>query len=414
MPLAAALSPEGNAAYSLTHVSNARLLRELKALLVGERASQALIIAHIAEVEARRLYAPAGCPSMFVYCVERLHLSEDAAYRRIRVARAARQFPVLFEAIADGRLHLAAVSAIAPFLSAENVGELIEAATHRRKSDIEEFLASRFPSATPEPRTVVRPIAAGPALGSRACETDHDQLVLGRVETENELVLGRVGTDVSDSNSTTSLSRENETQFLVQVAIPKATHDKLRKAQALLSHVYPNGDVAQVLDRALDTLIAQLETRKVGALRSRVKSGKSGAHAPARYIPAQVRRAVWERDGGRCTFTGEGGHRCSETRFLEFDHVEPFARGGRATVDGLRLRCRAHNQHEAERVYGSGFMEEKRKAKREIEDVAAGLRGLGCNRNEARRAAEFACQQAGTIEERMRFALQSIARRSAS
>jgi hypothetical protein len=81
-----------------------------------------------------------------------------------------------------------------------------------------------------------------------------------------------------------------------------------------------------------------------------------------------VRRAVWERDRGQCTFVGDNGHRCTARRVLEFDHIEPVARGGRASVEGIRLRCRVHNQYEAERVYGAGFMDMKRdEARRERE-----------------------------------------------
>jgi len=73
---------------------------------------------------------------------------------------------------------------------------------------------------------------------------------------------------------------------------------------------------------------------------------------------------VWERDQGRCSFVGTGGRRCDARRFLEFDHVEPVARGGRATIDGMRLRCRAHNQYEAERAFGVDFMRAKREEAR--------------------------------------------------
>jgi 5-methylcytosine-specific restriction endonuclease McrA len=150
-----------------------------------------------------------------------------------------------------------------------------------------------------------------------------------------------------------------EERFLVRLTIDKATHDKLRHAQALLSHAVPSGDVAEVFGRALDTLIVQLERRKTGATtrpqRLRPRSGRN-----QRHIPAHVRRAVWERDGGQCTFVSEAGHRCKARRLLEYDHVDPVARGGEATVGRMRLRCRAHNQYEAERVFGAAFMRRKR------------------------------------------------------
>jgi hypothetical protein len=122
--------------YALAHLSDEALLRDLAALVARDRLTTAALLAHIAEVDVRRLYAPAGYPSMHAYCVEELRLSEDAAFRRIRAARAARQFPVLLAAVADGRLNLAAVCLLAPHLTPENVEELIEAATHRRKFEV--------------------------------------------------------------------------------------------------------------------------------------------------------------------------------------------------------------------------------------------------------------------------------------
>src|SRR5438876_3074749 len=130
--------------YDLSRVSDAALVRKLTVLLAEERIKMTAVLALLAEVDARRLYLPAGFPSMYAYSVGELHLSEDAAYKRIQAARAARQFPALFTALAEGRLHLAAVCLLAPHLTAENAAELIEAATYRPKSEIEELLARRF------------------------------------------------------------------------------------------------------------------------------------------------------------------------------------------------------------------------------------------------------------------------------
>src|SRR5207249_7307707 len=123
--------------------------------------------------------------------------------------------------------------------------------------------------------------------------------------------------------------------------------------------------------------------------------------ANQRYVPAQVRRAVWERDGARCTFVSEAGQRCPARRLLEFDHIDPVARGGRATVESMRLRCRSHNQYGAECTFGTAFMENKRQASRaraakaaddkraREQDVVSWLRRLGFRADEARRAAEL-------------------------
>jgi hypothetical protein len=147
---------------------------------------------------------------------------------------------------------------------------------------------------------------------------------------------------------------------VIQLTISRATHDKLRHAQALLGHSIPSGDVALVLDRALDFLIDRLEKRKLGAT-SQPRPLPRPSHG-RRHVPAAVRREVWERDQGRCTFVGHRGRRCEARTRLEFDHVDPVALGGQATVDRIRLRCRAHNQLEAERAFGEGFMRGKRTA----------------------------------------------------
>jgi 5-methylcytosine-specific restriction endonuclease McrA len=71
----------------------------------------------------------------------------------------------------------------------------------------------------------------------------------------------------------------------------------------------------------------------------------------SRHVPAAVRREVWARDGGQCAFVGRDG-RCPERARLEFHHVVAYADGGATNVSNLELRCRAHNQYEAELTFG--------------------------------------------------------------
>jgi hypothetical protein len=145
-------------------------------------------------------------------------------------------------------------------------------------------------------------------------------------------------------------------RYSIHITVSKVARDKLDYAQALLSHSIPSGDLAEVFERALDTLITAIERRRFADVEN-PRTSPSGTHG--RTIPAEVRRVVWRRDEGRCTFVGEDGHRCDEWRFLEFDHVEPVALGGLPNAEGVRLRCRAHNQYEAERVLGEDFMARK-------------------------------------------------------
>ena len=131
--------------YSLTHLSDQALLADLAVLVTVDRQTTAALLAHIAEVDARKLYLPAACSSMQVYCVQVLHLAEEVAYKRIRAARAARRFPQIFDAIAEGRLHVTGVVLLAPHLTDDNADELLTAAGHKSKTEIEVLLAHRCP-----------------------------------------------------------------------------------------------------------------------------------------------------------------------------------------------------------------------------------------------------------------------------
>ena len=124
-----------------------------------------------------------------------------------------------------------------------------------------------------------------------------------------------------------------------------------------MGHQVPTGDMVLVLKGALKLAKAELEKRKFAAAD---RPGRSRGCKSARGITAEVKRAVKERDGGQCTYVSASGRRCPERARLEFEHVEPVARGGESTVENVRLLCRTHNQLAAEREFGIEFMERKR------------------------------------------------------
>lgn len=88
-----------------------------------------------------------------------------------------------------------------------------------------------------------------------------------------------------------------------------------------------------------------------GASSETDKHVRQRAHR-SRHIPRDVKRAVWQRDGGQCAFVSPGGQRCAERTFLEYHHVQTYADGGPATVANISLRCWRHNQYEAELIFG--------------------------------------------------------------
>jgi len=359
--------------YSLSHLSDDALLRDLASAIARERSATAEVLAHIAEVDTRRLYVPAGYPSMYLYCVRELHLSEDAAFKRIQAARAARRFPAILDGLASGRLHLTGVGLLVPHLTEDNAAELLAAAAHRTKAEIETMLADRFPKSD-----LLTWVAAIPSAGVDRCagQLAPAQVGEGSAPARDRLVevAQPASAHVDPRPRVAPLSHES---FGLQVTLGRSTHQKLRRAQELLGHQIPSGDIAQVLDRVLDLAIAELEKRKYAAT-TKPRRCRRPTAGP-RHIPADVQRAVWKRDGGQCTFVSETGHRCEARKPLEFDHVREVARGGEASVEGIRLRCRAHNQYEAERTFGSEFMRHKRVAAVEARE-AAKSRGSGAGR----------------------------------
>ena len=118
-----------------------------------------------------------------------------------------------------------------------------------------------------------------------------------------------------------------------------------------------------VLDKALDALLEKLmKERFAVGTRPRKQSAAARSAFPSRHIPAEVRRAVYQRRaGGRCEFVDEKGRRCAERGCLEYDHVDGFARTRMHSVDVVRLLCRGHNAHAAEQLYGRVYMERVRR-----------------------------------------------------
>jgi len=306
--------------FARAHLSDTTLLCELASHAAREQGATADLLADLAELESRKLHYKLGYGSLFEYCVQRLHLSEHSAFKRINAARTARRFPAIFERIADGRLNLTAVLLLGPRLNSQNVEELLDEAANLTKAQVLRVLARRFPKEL-----------SGELAPERVNFATHAE----------ELP---VGPDLWE---------------LVARYGPRL-HGQLHYLRDLLSHQIPSGKLGEVLDRAVAIAIGVTVKRKFSATDHSRSS--AGSLSNARSIPAHVKKAVWRRDRGRCTYVSPDGRRCGSRWQIEYDHRQAFARGGDATVDNVRLLCRAHNQYAAETTFGSAFMQTKRPA----------------------------------------------------
>ena len=148
--------------HELHSISDDELLRRLSELLRNSRRVESDLVAHIAEVDARRLYAREAASSMFTYCTEVLNLSEHEAYLRIAAARASRKYPMLLAMLSDGRIHLSGIGKLAPHLNDANSEEVLARAAHKSKREIEELVAALAPK--PDVPASVRKLPTRPEI----------------------------------------------------------------------------------------------------------------------------------------------------------------------------------------------------------------------------------------------------------
>jgi len=394
--------------WQLEGVSDAELVTSLKGLVGRSAWTEARLVAHLAELETRRLHLTAA-RSLFAYCQVRLGLSQNEAYYRIVAARMGQKFPIVFELLEQGKVHLTALALIRDHVTADNHLELLEAVSGKTKEQILRLLAARAPR--PDARSHIRklPVRAGSTAAGPS----------GRLETLSE------------------------TSYRLELRVGTGLKQKLELLADLMSHANPSRDLAVIVERALDGLILKLQQRRFGqtarprsagpvASRTRepgagsrsappttggeglVSLGRSaplppfdeepnglwvpappsqlsqssqpsqlgqlGSQADAAnrvsasqssqssqstqpnersaarnraHIPHELRRRLTARDGASCSFVCDDGRRCGAQAFLQIHHDEAWAKGGPETFDNLRLVCAAHNRLLAEQEFGA-------------------------------------------------------------
>jgi hypothetical protein len=263
----------------------------LKSLCTQERHMLADFLRHLAEFDRRQLAISRAFASLFEYCTKALKLSEDQAYKRIQAARCAMKHPRIYELIKCGDVNLTSVVRLAPHRDEKAFGTILESARGKSTWELETFLSS-----------------------------------LGLLKESAGSKIRIVGT--------------NEVQ--ITIVAPLDMLNKLNRATDLSRHRRPQGKVEEIIDDALEALLDRLDRDR----KARPSSNRPVAPG-GRHIPEWVKDEVWKRDGGRCTFTLDG-ERCGSESFVQYDHVIPFARGGRSDDPGnVRLFCGAHNRKAA-------------------------------------------------------------------
>lgn len=396
--------------WHLGEISDEGLRRGLSELCASGCRIEARVVAHLAEVERRRLYLRDGFSSLYKYCLVQLGLSQDAAFYRMTAARIGLRFPIVFELLEERRIHLSGLCLLRDFLTAENHLELLGAAEGKTKDQIREQLARRFPAARLadsirklpkrriEPIVGPTPAATGPALGAREAEERGERPVAVQaqaevqVEVEVEVVDPTTGEVTTVSSPSPTSARPglragdgpngsvqptlHEVRYRVQFDASSELKAKIEQALALSSHANPKGDLGTLFERTLDLYLAQQQKNRFGktekprsiALRTRAKKARvpgCSAKRKRAHIPSATRREVVDRDGLRCAYIGPSGRRCDEQAFLQLHHNQPWARQGDESASNLQIFCASHNRFMAEQDFGAEHVA------RRVEEVRA-------------------------------------------
>lgn len=313
-----------------TSVSDEELVSQIASLCLEGRRLVARLIVHLIEVEDRALDKRSACSSMWAFCTERLNMSEGETSRRLYAAKLVRRFPSVLGRLERGEVHLSALRQLGPYLDEENVDAILDEAKGKTRTQLEAMIARQFPR--PDAPTVEIPVVA-----SRTTAIGDERRSPVPMRPAHVEPLSATG-------------------VLVQMTMTAEGYADLKRAKELLGHSIPDGDTVKVIERALRTLVEDLEKgrrAKTSRPQASVRASKSG------HVSAATRRAIFARDGEQCTYVDSEGRRCQCRTRLELDHIRPRALGGSDDASNLRARCRSHNLHAAEEIFGKEHVAER-------------------------------------------------------
>jgi hypothetical protein len=286
---------------NLIQLSDQQLHSNTKSLASEERLVQLELLHHLLEVERRKLFLSLGFGSLFDYVVKELKYSESSAYRRIQTMKLLRDLPQVEEKLAQGSLTLTAASQLQSLFKKEDVTddiklELVKEAENKSSLDVERQIL-QFQGATSQPQEKIKQVSA-------------------------EMVE-------------------------LKLTIPTELKEKLDQLRLQFSHVNPEMSYIALLEHLCDKALPKMKPQSTATPAPEVKTEPQGRH-----IPAAMKREVWERDGGCCSYTDANtGKRCGSKFQLQYDHIEPYALGGSTEPENLRILCAQHNRWRSEKTY---------------------------------------------------------------
>jgi len=318
----------------LDGVSSEKIVAHLYELRRRELGLLVEFLWYLSEVERRRVHLEMGFSSTFVFCTDHLGMTKSAAFRRTKGAELLSRFPLAGEYLADGRLCLSAFVLLRDVLEGDG-RVVLDRAVGKSEDDVKVLVAAMKPQEDPG------------ELFRRLPNVNHVQ-VPAEPPVDKSRIVNHVQVPAEppvDKSRRDRVEPISEDRRVLRMTVGQEFADDLAKVKAALSHQIPDGSLEKVLHACLKEMLVTVEKRRKGT-----GKGRDGS-TTGRYVPVEVRRAVWERDGDRCAFVSNTGRRCGSTYQLELHHIDPFGKGGSTTVENLKVLCRQHNAFHAERDY---------------------------------------------------------------
>ena len=286
---------------------------------------------------------------MFEFCVEKLRLSEGETFRRLTAARLSRRFPVVLELLESGALHLSALVPLRDHLTEDNHVELLGAASGKNKGELLALLAARFPK--PDVPSMIRKLPARKD-STKVAEQSAPPLQ-GLAQRAAMAASEPLPAAAPASAGRGGVEPLSPARYKVQFTADERLKHKLDRVTELLRHANPSGDLAAIVERAVDLLLADVEKKRLAKTeRPRLSRQGGSGKRPRAAVTRAARRETYARDGERCSFVSADGKRCGARGFLELDHVQPRALRGTGDSGNLRVVCAAHNRWFAEQIFG--------------------------------------------------------------
>jgi len=338
------------------------LTKRLAELLHREQGALADFLVALADFDRERRWVELGYTSLFYFLHRELGLSKGAAFYRKTAAELIQRYPEVVEPLREGKLCITSVVELAKVITPENRGEVLPRFFHASKREAKAVAAELRPAEAAPHRDVITVLRqAATAKAVTRVEMATRPAMPGAVVQPDE-PSGQVAASPPCPPPSAPLPavKPDEIEPLTgdlrrfHTTVSKRFLAKLAAARDALSHSHPGADTEAVLEAALDLLLAAKDKKK--GLVENPRPSPARPSASPRHIPAEVKRAVWARDGKCCRWPLASGGVCGSTTRLELDHVVPLARGGTSTVSNLRVLCDFHNQLAAKQVFGEPWM----------------------------------------------------------